>query len=283
MRPPAADRAPHDLDDTLAAHSVRLRQIRDYWESTTQLYLDHLGTTFQAVRHPRGPARTAATELNLYLAAAAGIRPGDRVLDAGCGVCGPSIDIARAFHGVSIEGVTLSPTQAKVGRTLVHDSGLEHQIQLSVADFHALPFRDTSFDVALFLETACYSRDLVGLFSGVWRVLRPGGKLYVKDVFSIDAPLTARQEAELDRLREIFVLHTTSLRRTADAVVAAGFSDVEARSLDGELSFGPALETYFSVRHGFPVLNEFGARHFQDYEHLPTTCGQITALKRTRA
>jgi ubiquinone/menaquinone biosynthesis C-methylase UbiE len=280
MHPPAVDRATHAPGD---AHGARLRQIRDYWETTTQLYLDHLGTTFQAVRCPTGPARTTATELNLYLAAAAGIRPGDRVLDAGCGVCGPSIDVARAIHGVRIEAVTLSPTQAKVGHALVQDSGLERQIRLSVADFHALPFRDASFDVALFLETACYSRDLVGLFSAVWRVLRPGGRLYVKDVFSIDGPLTARQETELARLREIFVLHTTTLRRTADAVAAAGFSDVEARCLDGELSFAPALETYFTLHHGFPVLNEFGARHFQDYEHLPTTCGQITAHKRAPA
>src|SRR5262245_1173717 len=103
--------------------------VRAYWEETTHLYLRHV-TTFQAgfVHSPSSPADSRAN--NLFLALRAGIQSGQRVLDAGCGVCGPSIDIATSIKDVCIDAVTLSPLQAKIARQAVKAAELADRIEI---------------------------------------------------------------------------------------------------------------------------------------------------------
>ena len=126
--------------------------VRAYWEETTSLYLQH-GATFQAgfVNEPGQPTNSTAN--NLFLASRAGIKPGDRVLDAACGVCGPSIDIARSIPDVKIDAVTLSPSQATLARDAVRNAGLTDQVQIHVCDYHDLPFEAKRFDVVFCFES----------------------------------------------------------------------------------------------------------------------------------
>ena len=107
---------------------------------------------------------------------AAGIGPGDLVLDAGCGVGGPAIAIARDL-GAIVHGVTISPVQVRLGRVLAAEAGVADRVHLHLADFHQLPFADERFDAVMVMEATCYSDDLSGLIGELARVLRPGGTL----------------------------------------------------------------------------------------------------------
>lgn len=72
-----------------------LADVREYYDRTTPLYLEYVGSTLQAgrlrSRDPPGDGYAPIEVSNAHFAAAAGIRPGDLVLDAGCGVCGPDL------------------------------------------------------------------------------------------------------------------------------------------------------------------------------------------------
>ena len=101
--------------------------------------------------------RTATTETDpessvLYLAELAGITTGSHILDAGCGVGGPAITIARAFTDVVIEAVTISEVQARMAHRLVAEAGLAKRVRIHLADYHRLPFRAALFDVAVYFE-----------------------------------------------------------------------------------------------------------------------------------
>src|SRR5215218_11502731 len=152
------------------------------------------GTTLQGGLVKRSAEASVVPEASSrYLGELAGVAPGDHVLDAGCGVGGPALAIARAVPGVVVDGVTVSEVQATMARKLVAEAGLADRVRIHVADFHHLPFADASFDVAVYFEVTGYSPDRSALYRESARVLAPGGTVYVKDTFCREEPLTEEQ------------------------------------------------------------------------------------------
>ena len=103
------------------------------------------------------------------------LKPGERLLDVGCGWGGLARFAAREF-GVEVLGITLSREQLRLGRERVAAEGLEGQIQLELMDYRDLP-RDGQFDkvvsVGMFEHVGhanlpLYCQQLSG-------VVRPGG------------------------------------------------------------------------------------------------------------
>ena len=271
-----------------------IREIGAYYDLSTPAYLKSVGTTLQTglVENGVEPATSnaaAARASNLYCAAAAGIKPEDRVLDAGCGVCGPSIDIAEAIPGVKIDGVTLSVVQALVGARLVEQAGLQDAITVSVADYHRLPFEEERYDVAIFLETAGYSYDLQGLFSGIRRVLKPGGTLYIKDVFCREGTLTPGERADLEQFDRIYAFRATTMSRVASVLSAAGFREVSTRHLGvhdgsytdaGQVAIGDRFyKAMMQTVDGRSTLTDFGKLHAYNFSQLPVVFGEVVARK----
>lgn len=252
--------------------------VRAFYDAHSETFLEHAGPTFQAglVRSPDGVESPEASDR--ALARTAGVRPGDRVLDAGCGVAGPAIHIARGFEGVQVDGVTVSPVQVALGRERVLAAGLADRVRVHEADYHHLPFDDGTFDQVLFLESAGYSTRLPALFAEASRVLRPGGRLFVKDVFTRAGPLTAAQREELRSYDATWAMPSTP--RVADveqALAGAGFEGVESQALDtgGDWFLGSMFEL---GEEGFR-LNAFGEGFFRRFEDLPILFAQVQARK----
>jgi ubiquinone/menaquinone biosynthesis C-methylase UbiE len=191
------------------------------------------------VRGAEAEAPTVAS--NLALAADAGVLPGHRVLDAGCGVCGPAVDIARHHPEVTVDSVTLSPRQAEAARGRVEEAGLGGRVRVHVGDYHALPFADGEFDVALFLESACYSYDPAALFREVARVLRPGGRVLVKDVFRRAGDFPPEVEAQFDEFNRLYRSRISPAAHFAAAMEGAGLVDIAVEPLAPRMSLVPYL------------------------------------------
>ncbi len=256
--------------------------VREYWENTHAAYLESVGTTFQAGRLRFEDRELSAASSNQHLAAAAGIRAGDLVLDAGCGVCGPAIDIARSIERLRIIGITISPEQAQTAKRLISDAGLNQVIEATLGDYHALPFRNNLFDVVYFFESAGYSYDLRVLFEEVWRLLRPGGRLYIKDVFRREGELSDEEQADLTKFNDVFAFRSPSLAEAAGALGEVGFTDIQARNITPEMSARHAFEAMFQTAWGLK-LSRFGAIHFRIYRCLPLLFGEIKATRRYAA
>jgi ubiquinone/menaquinone biosynthesis C-methylase UbiE len=250
-------------------------EVRDYWEQTTELYLQY-GTTFQGGYIVTPNDSVTPRSNNLNLAERAGIRPGDRVLDAGCGVCGPSVDIARNLADVHIDAVTVSPTQVRVARERVIDAGLADRIDVHECDYHALPFAAGRFDVVFFME-GLYTRDLARVFSEARRVLRPGGRLYAKEVFCREGALTDAEQEAVREFEDVYCYKVRRLSEAATTATAVGFVDVETHDLNALAHTEHYARAMTEPVFGFPVLTEFGRRHYRRSGTVPVLFGQLRA------
>ncbi len=212
------------------------------------------------------------------MARRAGIGPGDLVLDAGCGVGGPAIAIARDL-GAIVHGVTVSPVQVRLGRVLAAEAGVADRVHLHLADFHQLPFADERFDAVTVMEATCYSDDLSGLIGELARVLRPGGTLYVKDVFQRAGPLTEIQRRDLARFHEIWACHASAtMPALEEAMGSAGLGVVAS----AELTDIGTDHFYAAMLEVDPVeglrLSEMGS-HFLQRGDVPITWGEVVGQK----
>ena len=94
----------------------------------------------------------------------AGFRPGDRVLEVGCGQ--GHLTKALAAQGVDIVGVDANPQAADVS-----ESDL-----VKCMPAESLLFDDASFDVVVSVHAIEHIPDLEQAMSEIARVLRPGGR-----------------------------------------------------------------------------------------------------------
>jgi cyclopropane-fatty-acyl-phospholipid synthase len=103
------------------------------------------------------------------------LRPGDHLLDVGCG-WGGLVVYAAAHYGVQAHGITLSLRQAEVARQRIHDAGLDDQCRVEVCDYRDIestqPF-DKIVSIGMFEHVG--KALLPEYFQRAWQLLRPGG------------------------------------------------------------------------------------------------------------
>ena len=99
---------------------------------------------------------------------------GQRVLDVGCGWWSFAIHAAREY-GVSVVGITLSPSQAELARKLVADAGVADRVDIRIADYRELS--DEPYDAIASIGMAEHvGQSQIDVYArSLFRVLKPGG------------------------------------------------------------------------------------------------------------
>lgn len=103
------------------------------------------------------------------------LRPGERLLDIGCG-WGALVMHAAAQYGVNAAGITLSVPQAEIANAKINEAGLDHLCRVEVRDYRDLDSAegyDKLVSVGMFEHVG--EKLLPQYFGHAWRILRPGG------------------------------------------------------------------------------------------------------------
>ena len=106
------------------------------------------------------------------------LRPGEILLDIGCGWGGLAIYAAQHYQ-VRVVGITLSESQLHEAQERVRAAGLEGQIELEIRDYRDLPQRPEKFDKIVSIEMAEHvgRKNMATFFGTAHQMLRPGGKM----------------------------------------------------------------------------------------------------------
>lgn len=163
---------------------------------------------------------------NKLLKDIADIQPEHRVLDAGCGIGGSSIWLAKHV-GCTATGVTVSAQQVEHARSNARRHGVADKVEFQVADFCKTPFPDESFDVVWAVESSCYATDKRDFFREAFRLLRKGGTLIACDGYATRREFNEEEwQAVMDCLNGWAVPNLSSVEEFQAGMEECGFVDV---------------------------------------------------------
>ena len=193
-----------------------------------------------------------------WLCDAAGMKPGQTVLDLACGAGQPSATAAeRVRPGGKVVATDLSPDMVAVTNRKAKKLGLDN-LEAQEMDMQALSFADATFDAATCRFGLMFCPDPVKGASEIRRVLKPGARFAtavwdvpaknpfftsITSVLSEFVPLPPPDPAAPGVFR---LAPPGELERV---LKAAGFSSVSIESRPITLSYG-SLDEYWDIQTG---------------------------------
>ena len=173
---------------------------RDHWFEDLA---DHLGSAYDRYAHTKGTAQ----EID-HVVAALGLRPGERVLDVGCGTGRHAHELAR--RGIEVHGIDISQRFVDLARASTSASDEREDatgaVRSSLATFERGDARSMAFR-AEFDAVICLCQGAFGMMTaegedaavvaGMARALRPGARLALS-AFNAYFAVKYHDDAEFD-------------------------------------------------------------------------------------
>jgi len=106
----------------------------------------------------------------------------DSILDAGCGIGGTSIYFSKMYPESSFTGITISSNQILLAKNLINKNKVSN-VKFKNNSYLNTDFSDNQFDKIFALESFSYCIDYKKFLDEMYRILKPGGRLVVVDVF----------------------------------------------------------------------------------------------------
>ena len=111
------------------------------------------------------------------------VEPGETVLDHACGA---GMDLLLAARRVGSDGhaigIDMTPAMVACARKAAEQAGVEDRLEVHQGFYEQLPVADASVDVLISNGVLNLAPDKRQVLGEIFRVLRPGGRLYLADV-----------------------------------------------------------------------------------------------------
>ncbi|NGX26123.1 MAG: Demethylrebeccamycin-D-glucose O-methyltransferase [Chlamydiae bacterium] len=252
-----------------------------YYDLVTDFYEVGWGKSFHYVPQAKGETfKQAILRYEMDLAKSLDLKPGMKVLDAGCGVGGPMINIAKAT-GCEITGITICEYQIGKAKKNVAAAGLSDQCNFIHGDFMDTKLPSDSFDAIFAIESTCHAPSKADCFKEMYRILKPG-QLFggyewcVKPNYDKDNP-------EHRRVMET-IEHTTQTQRIEtfeeinQALIEAGFEVLEGqdRCTPGH-SWCVPLYTGLRRKRFVRMLTDLGLSIAEKFKKVPQGSCEVAA------
>jgi len=180
-----------------------------FWNEDTMTHEESLVNTIKEVIH--------------YL----DLKPGDRLLDAGCGVGGSCRYIVENL-GIETVGITLSKRLLDTAIELSKDNKNNTLLKFYMMDFNSTEFDDSSFDKILGLESICHAQNKEVFAREAYRLLNNGGILVVADSFQVREDLNKDEEKMYDDVLSSWAIpNRTTAKKFGNVLKKAGLVNIQ--------------------------------------------------------
>ncbi|XP_068181844.1 phosphoethanolamine methyltransferase [Antennarius striatus] len=200
------------------------------------------------------------------------LKPGQEVLDVGCGIGGGDFYMAKTF-GVKVLGLDLSENMVNIAIKRAMTEKLP-SVQFEVADATKRMFSEGSFDVIYSRDTILHIPDKPALFKHFHSWLKPGGQLLISDYCCGEKTWT--QEFKDYVQQRGYILYTHS--QYGKFLEEAGFCNVRAE--DRSAQFIQVIEA--ELQRAEDNKDEF-IKEFSEEDYLAIVNGWREKLGRSKS
>jgi cyclopropane-fatty-acyl-phospholipid synthase len=174
---PQAELIPHGRRHSIERDKAAVRHHYDVSNEYFALFLDD-SMTYSCAIFSRG-AKTleeAQWTKRELICTKLQLKPGERVLDVGCGWGAFAVHAAKE-HGVNVTGITLSEPQAERARQRAVDEGVADQVDIKVMDWRELQAEPFDAISSIGMVEHVGSSNIDNYAAALRDFLKPGGRL----------------------------------------------------------------------------------------------------------
>jgi len=175
--------------------SVSQEPERDFIFPTGRAWARDLGYPDELAKVPESAVESFAGVANPWTMGR--LQPGERVLDLGSGAGTDSLVAAQMVGPEgSVTGIDMTPEMLAKARSAAAAMGVAN-VGFVEGEAERLPFAEASFDVVISNGVIDLVPDKDAVFSELYRVLAPGGRMQIADV-TIQNPVSEEGRRKID-------------------------------------------------------------------------------------
>lgn len=217
------------------------------------------------------------------------IKKTDVILEIGFGTGSTLVKIKARNPDAHILGVELSDTMLQKASARLRFCGFKHVILKKTETGNALPFEDNFFDI-VYAESVLgiqEGKQLEMMFSEIFRILKPGGRLMFNETLWLESVSTDEIKNINSTCKKMFGIIQANMeypgtKQWEELAYAKGFSDISIKKINEPSIKVPATkaETLSKLFTFFGKLKALNPTLRREFKHYSKTMNTLYGSKR---